>query len=155
MSEDTQLEEDVFGLGPAPVSQPKREVPIDTGMYELSRSHVAAHVTLTYLEHPGCDIYKSRKECKEEMKTEEPQNTGEDAQFSTESSVNQNGFLLSTDQDMKQMTKRNAPSEHDKDDVTKEAGCYGNGLTEAQTISKDDVIHGQTAISSSLSWTKL
>ena len=68
VSEDIELQEDLFGLGPAPVSQPKREVPIDTGMYELSRNHIAAYVTPKYLEHSGYDIDKNKKEREEEMK---------------------------------------------------------------------------------------
>ena len=149
--DDVERESDVFGLGPPPESAPKREVPIDTGMYELSQSHVNAHVTPGY---HGNDLDKNKRGQTQAGRLE---NAEKDAHPSTgnnsESSVlerNQNGLRRLTDQDTK-----NVISERRRDDVTREADCYGNNLTESQTVSKDDVIHGETVVSSSSEWTKL
>ena len=150
-SDDVERESDVFGLGPAPESAPKREVPIDTGMYELSRSHVNAHVTPGY---HGNDLDKNKRGQTHAGRLE---NADKDAHLypenNSESSVlgrNQNGLLRLTDQDTK-----NVISERGRDDVTREADCYGNNLTESETLSKDDVIRGETVVSSSSEWTKL
>ena len=146
----------MFGLGPAPESAPKREVLIDTGMYELSRSQVNAHVS------PGCHGYDLDKNKRGQTQAEKLENTDKDAHLSPENNLessvlgrNQNGLLLLTDQDINLAQTKNVISERGRDDVTREAGCYGNNLTEPQTPSKDDVIRGETVVSSSSEWTKL
>ena len=135
----------MFGLGPPPESEPKREVPIDTGMYELSRSHANAHVTPGYHEN---DIDKNKRE---QTKDKRLENTSRDAHLSTEKSSesprrNQNGLLPLTDQDLEKT--KNVMSECDKDDVTMEADCLGNSVTESQGRSKDKAIHGETVTTS-------
>ena len=153
---DVECESDVFGLGPAPESAPKREVPIDTGMYELSRSYVNAHVI------PGCHGNDLDKNKRGQTQAEKLENTDKDAHLSRENNSEspvlgrkQNGFPPLTGQDINLTQTKNVISERGRDDVTRETDCYGNNLTEPQTVSKDDVIHGETVISSSSEWTKL
>ena len=148
-----ECESDVFGLGPAPESVPKREVPIDTGMYELSRSHVNAHAT------PGYHGHNLDKNKRGQTQAERLEKADKDAHLSPENKLvlgrNQNALLPLTDQDTDLTQAKSVISEPDKDDITRKADCYGNNLTESQTLSKDDVIHGETVVSSSSEWTKL
>ena len=155
-SDDVERESDVFGLGPAPDSAPKREVPIDTGMYELSRSHVHEHVTPGF---HGNDLDKNKRG---RTQAERLEKADKDAHLfpenNSESPVlgrNQKGFPPSTGQDIHLEQTKKVISEPDKDDITRKADCYGNNLTEPQTLSKDDVIGGETVVSSSSEWTKL
>ena len=153
ISDNVERESDVFGLGSAPESAPKREVPIDTGMYELSRSHVNAHVTSGY---HGNELDKNKRG---QFQAEKLENLDKDAQLSPENKSvlgrNQNGLSPLTGQDTDLTQAKNVISERGRDDVTREANCYGNNLTESQTLSKDDIIHGETVVSSSSEWTKL